>query len=100
MTVQVGSQFACGLTVAGDAYCWGADFGIGILGQGASASTSNVPLKVVGGLTFAALSVGSGQICGITPSGAGYCWGGGSSGERGDGSFALAAFSPVQIAVP
>ena len=98
-TVQAGAQFSCGLTVAGDAYCWGRDAGNGTLGQG-SAVSSAVPLKVVGGLTFESMTVGSGQTCGVTPAGVGYCWGSGFSGERGDGTLELQGLRPVRVRSP
>ena len=45
------------------------------------------PTPVAGGLTFTVLSAGLlGDTCGVTPSGAAYCWGGNSDGELGDGT--------------
>src|SRR5207244_12949888 len=38
------------------------------------------------GLTFSQLSVGYLQTCGVTTSGAAYCWGRNSNGQLGDGT--------------
>ena len=38
-------------------------------------SCSTTPVAVLGGLTFASVSAGWGQTCGLTTSGAAYCWG-------------------------
>jgi len=71
----------CGLSSEGKAYCWG--YGDMNLGDGNPGSHTNLsPVAVVGGHTFAQLSVGD-QTCGRTRDGAIWCWG---YGPRGDGS--------------
>jgi alpha-tubulin suppressor-like RCC1 family protein len=87
-----GSQHTCGLTVAGAAYCWGRN-SRGELGDG-STTDRLVPTPVTGGLTFVMLapSVRLGVIavgdhtCGITSTGAAYCWGANDLGQLGDGT--------------
>jgi alpha-tubulin suppressor-like RCC1 family protein len=44
------------------------------------------PVAVLGGLTFATLSAGYWHTCGLTTSGAAYCWGSRLSGQLGDGT--------------
>ncbi|MES2178804.1 MAG: Ig-like domain-containing protein [Gemmatimonadota bacterium] len=72
----------CGLTAAGQAYCWGSNE-MGQLGNN-SLANSNVPVLVSGGLAFAHLTTGPVYTCGITTGGATYCWGWGGSSLRGD----------------
>ena len=86
-SVSAGSNHTCGVTTGGSAYCWGwggAGEG-GKLGAGAI-ERQLTPVAVLGGLTFAAVSTGFRHTCGVTTSGAAYCWGGSDSGKLGDGS--------------
>ena len=81
-----GAGHTCGLTAAGVAYCWG-DNGDGELGTGTSTpSYSRTPVVAASGLAFASLSAGGFHTCGVTRSGAAYCWGQNSDGELGDGT--------------
>jgi alpha-tubulin suppressor-like RCC1 family protein len=59
-----------GLGIDGRSYFWG-----GWLG-----STSSIPEPFVA-RTFVQLSIGNGNICGVTARGAGYCWGRGPIGD-------------------
>src|SRR5439155_1217374 len=77
-------SYTCGVTSSGAAYCWGYNF-YGQLGDGTQTQRL-VPTAVVGGLTFAAVSVGVAHTCGVTTSGAAYCWGYNTFGTLGDGT--------------
>lgn len=94
-SLSAGYAHTCGLTAAGKAYCWGADES-GELGTGTIGQDSPTPVAVSGGLTFASLSAGGVYTCGITTSGAGYCWGSNAYGVLGDGA---TDDSPVPVAV-
>ena len=83
--VSGGARFTCGVTTSGAGYCWG-DNGYGALGNGSNVSNSTTPVAVVGGLSFATVSAGFGQTCGVTTSGAAYCWGNNQYGQLGIGS--------------
>ena len=72
--VSVGDYHACGVTSAGAAYCWGLQHLDGSLGDSTS-TDSPVPVLVAGGLQFKIVSAGSQFTCGLTLSGAPYCWG-------------------------
>lgn len=78
-TIQVASRHFCGLTLAGEAYCWG-DYRAGVRGTGQALADQSVaadlmPNRVAGGLTFTKLALGLSNSCGLDPSGAAYCWG-------------------------
>jgi alpha-tubulin suppressor-like RCC1 family protein len=75
---------ACGLTAAGQVYCWG-DNDFGQMGDGTKQGTYT-PTLVTGGLTFTAISVGGDTACGLVSSGAAYCWGLNNLGQVGDGA--------------
>jgi alpha-tubulin suppressor-like RCC1 family protein len=72
------------VTTGAAGYCWGNNT-FGQLGNGATTNTS-VPVPVSGGLSFAAVSAGSGHTCGVTSSGTVYCWGYNADGELGTGT--------------
>ena len=78
------SSHSCGVTTAGAAYCWG-DNGGGQFGNGTT-TASNVPMAVLGGLTFQSVSAGSSHSCGVTTAGAAYCWGDNGGGQFGNGT--------------
>src|SRR5207244_10071767 len=85
-----GAVHTCGVATSGAAYCWGYN-GDGELGDGTT-TQQLVPNAVAGGLTFASVNAGAGQslntayTCGVTSSGAAYCWGTNFYGPRGDGT--------------
>jgi alpha-tubulin suppressor-like RCC1 family protein len=87
--VSAGDFYDCGVTTAGAAYCWG-DNGFGQLGANSASGTipvgSMTGVAVAGGLTFARVSAGDVVSCGITTSGAAYCWGKNDLGGLGIGT--------------
>jgi alpha-tubulin suppressor-like RCC1 family protein len=89
-SLAAGGLAVCGLTTAGKAYCWGHNF-YGTVGDGTSATDGGTsrrpaPVAVAGGLTFQSLSAGYQTMCGVSDTGAGYCWGY-NFGAVGDGTF-------------
>jgi alpha-tubulin suppressor-like RCC1 family protein len=91
-TIRAGNAHTCAVATSGDAYCWG-DNNSGQLGRDTLTGTcilnngqrcSNWPILVTGGLTFTQVSAGPwNHSCGVTKSGAAYCWGQDGSGELG-----------------
>ncbi|MFL5483639.1 MAG: Ig-like domain-containing protein [Gemmatimonadaceae bacterium] len=82
VTLAAGSNYSCGLTAAGAAYCWGRNDS-GQLGSN-NADDSWRPVAVSGGFSFVEIDAGSGNhTCALTSSGKAYCWGVGGLGITG-----------------
>jgi alpha-tubulin suppressor-like RCC1 family protein len=79
---------SCGVA-GGAAYCWGREYNAGGLGQGApTTATLWTPTAVTGGLSFAEVHPSTGNnifssTCGLTTTGAAYCWGPNDYGQLG-----------------
>src|SRR4029079_16293566 len=93
-SLSVGAAQVCGLTAAGAAHCWGANFD-GQAGNGTSGPNLTVPTADVGGMQFILISVGTSgfvstacgyHTCAITATGVAYCWGANGNGELGNGT--------------
>jgi alpha-tubulin suppressor-like RCC1 family protein len=93
--LSVGLWHACGVTTGGEAYCWGSN-SVGQLGNGSQYTTSSTPVLVTGPHDFTAISSGYGHTCGITTSGAAYCWGDNALGQLGNATTTLSAV-PVAV---
>ena len=84
--VSAGGLHTCGVTVGGDAYCWGSQ-ARGQLGTGSSGPDVRAfPQLVQGGLSFTSISAGAEHSCGVVQGGAAYCWGAGTQGQLGNGA--------------
>jgi alpha-tubulin suppressor-like RCC1 family protein len=73
------SSHTCGLTPAGEAWCWG-DNSLGQLGDGTDQPRGG-PVKVAGALRFRAISAGGTFTCGVALDGTAYCWGDGATAQ-------------------
>jgi hypothetical protein len=81
VTVVAGFGHSCGVTQAGEGYCWGTNEG-GALGLGAvSSDPTTVPARIVGNLTLKAIYAGNRHTCALTTAGAAWCWGANYGGE-------------------
>lgn len=108
--LSAGLVQTCGVDISGTGYCWGDDsFGeLGYLpsllvercgGQVLPCATRPVP--VIGRQKFVEISTGLGShTCGVTTRGNLYCWGLGVSGQRGDGTLAVAFATPALVVEP
>ena len=97
--VSSGWLHTCGVTTSGEAYCWGLGderIGSDLINQ-QTMPVQTRPVAVSGGLKFDSVSAGRFHTCGVTMSGAAYCWGSGNSGRLGDG-LEKAQTTPVSVA--
>jgi alpha-tubulin suppressor-like RCC1 family protein len=81
-----GDDRTCGLTGAGETWCWGPR----------SAKRSSTPVPEATALSFRAITVGRYATCGVTGAGQAWCWGRNDAGQLGDGSTTTSA-EPVQV---
>jgi len=85
-SVSVGTSHRCAVMTTGAAYCWGQG-PTGELGSGPDIQDGSiVPVAVAGGLSFASVSAGERETCGVTTSGTAFCWGNNVYGALGTGS--------------
>lgn len=85
--IASGYTSTCAIDEEGAAWCWGSN-NLGELGTGALAA-SNVPVPVAGGHRFRSITAGGGNgVCALGEDGAAWCWGSGTSGRNGNGSYA------------
>lgn len=90
---------ACGVTVAGKAYCWGS-FAWTVQPVSEPNFNSWSPRAVADGMVFASIGSAPQTSCALTLDGTAYCWGRNSeSGELGIGSTVLeAVYTPRPVA--
>jgi alpha-tubulin suppressor-like RCC1 family protein len=94
----------CGVTTAGEAWCWGSNQ-FGQLGATSSStctfattnySCSATPLRVGGGHGFEDLATGGRHVCAVDDAGDVWCWGANDLGQLGDGTMVSTA-TPVRV---
>jgi alpha-tubulin suppressor-like RCC1 family protein len=100
-SISAGSNFTCAIRVDGGPMCWGrgveGQIGNGHVRNWATPQTVSDGQFKAGPFLFSAISAGRTHACGVTTSGALYCWGRGESGQLGS---SVTAFSPLAIRVP
>lgn len=87
--ITAGVDLSCGITVGGDAYCWGSNSS-SALGAGLPPGDSAIsPVKVFdpasGPVQWKDLRAGLLYACGISTAGDLYCWGANNVGQAGGG---------------
>jgi alpha-tubulin suppressor-like RCC1 family protein len=83
VSTATGEGHSCGLSAAGNAFCWGTN-GNGQLGDGSQVQR-NTPVAA-GALTFTRISVGITHTCAIDANQDIYCWGQNTWGQLGIGT--------------
>jgi alpha-tubulin suppressor-like RCC1 family protein len=93
----VDSGHTCAVTTAGAGYCWGNAL-YGELGDGTSAiGAALVPRAVADSSGLTDVSAGYGDACGLATGGTLWCWGDGTDGELGNGSFFTYSLAPARV---
>ncbi|MDB4906083.1 MAG: regulator of chromosome condensation [Gemmatimonadetes bacterium] len=108
--VSAGVIQTCAGSSSGGAFCWGSDaFGqLGVFGNALGErcgpqeiACATRPLRIPGRAQFTQASTGLGNhACAITSRSNLFCWGLGSSGQRGDGRSADVIAVPTQVVRP
>jgi len=96
-TISAGYFLTCGITSLGAGHCWGDNLD-GRLGDSSTVINRFSPTPIYGGLSFAEIAHGFFHSCGLTTSGAAYCWGGNNVGQLGDSTLGGVSLSPVPVA--
>ena len=96
-SVSDGGGHTCGLSLAGDAYCWGEN-SQGSIGDGTLTARPH-PVPIGRGLGLQVPFTDS-HTCALTASGQAYCWGPDQHGELGDGSPTYATEVGQTLPVP
>lgn len=84
--VSAGESHSCAVTSNGGVHCWGSNGAYGVLGNGSTAA-SGVPVPVRGISNAVEVRAGTFHSCARLTDGSVRCWGKGSEGALGQGSF-------------
>ncbi len=89
-TLSAGASHSCGITDAGDAYCWGSNtsYQLSDLSHGGP----NL-VRVATALPWAQISAGDTHTCAVRTDGALFCWGSNDRGQVGNG--VISGLSPI-----
>ena len=94
--ISAGTFHTVAIDSNGDTWAWGGN-GNGQLGDGATISSNNTPVRVPGGHKFTQITVGSFHTVAIDTTGQAWAWGKNDSGQLGDGT-TTDKHAPVQVA--
>ena len=90
-SIAAGYSDTCGVSTAGEAWCWGHSY----WGNTSWMSKSPAPTLIGGGITWKSVSVGYALKCGLDVNGYGACWGDNNGGQLGNGTTGLPVYVPV-----
>ncbi|MFO0660582.1 MAG: Ig-like domain-containing protein [Polyangiaceae bacterium] len=93
--IATGLWSSCGLRDDHKVFCWGAD-DLGQLGDGEPASPSQTAVEVTTPEPLISIDMYRATVCGVTASGAVYCWGANDTGQIGE-SQTDRVYAPVKL---
>lgn len=103
-SIYAGDYDTCGLTAAGEAWCWGrntrGEIGVPPATQqcmavdGTSTPCVTTPTRVAGIPPLTSMSLGFANTCGLAVDGSVWCWGENSAGQLGLGSADTSVHAP------
>ena len=87
---ELGGSVRCGLTSAGEAYCWG--YQLPLDPREGIRPTQLSATRVVPGLNLSEMAVGNGFMCGLAQSASVFCWGNNDHGQLGSSAPSCASW--------
>jgi alpha-tubulin suppressor-like RCC1 family protein len=84
-SLAAGYHHTCGITTGGETWCWGSNSS-GELGNGTIGGSSEVPVRVTGGITFTQINGGREYTCAVATDSRAWCWGDNAHGQLGIGT--------------
>ena len=96
VAVGAGWEHTCAVHATGEVSCWGDDTS-GELGNGATANSEPLPVKVVGLDDAVDVTAGHWHTCALRSSGEVSCWGRNSDGQLGNDDMGVDSYVPVPV---
>lgn len=99
-TITGGALHSCGLSVSGQAYCWGGN-NRGQLGDGSFTDRGTpVAVNMPEGVRLASITAGREHTVALSTSGVAYAWGLNDKGQLGNGSTDFRTNTPTLVSMP
>ncbi|HET7231745.1 MAG TPA: hypothetical protein VFJ16_17165 [Longimicrobium sp.] len=92
-------RHTCALDTGGQAYCWGLNTNAQLGDSTKTSRYTPVAARMPAGVSYAAIATGNTSTCAVSTTGQAYCWGQGTSGQLGNGSFTDKRL-PVAVSQP
>jgi len=97
VSISLGGGFTTlAIDSSGQAWAWGNN-NEGQFGNNTEYTTSNIPVQVLGGHTFAFIDAAQYYSCAIDTTGKAYCWGSNTDGQLGTGDY-VRSLIPKEVA--
>ena len=96
VAVGTGMEHSCAVHATGEVSCWGDD-SRGELGNGETANSVALPVKVIGLDNAIDVTAGHWHTCALHSTGAVSCWGSNHDGQLGNGYLGVDSAVPVRV---